>query len=118
MSSIGRTAAHGTRSPKISSHSSAVRAASAARSSGHQLGGMRGAAAHRRAARIARQLRPADQLAQRGKEMVGVNRDIEPALFGRMDAGEPAGAGIAHDVAALALGPDKTPGLDRQCAAQ
>ena len=34
MSSIGRTAAHGTLSPKISSHSSAVRDESAARISG------------------------------------------------------------------------------------
>jgi hypothetical protein len=48
MSSIGRTAAQ----------------------LGHELSGMRGAAAHRCAARIAGQLRPADQLAQRGKEMV------------------------------------------------
>src|SRR5260370_34763871 len=35
-----------------------------------------------------------------------------------MDSGQPTGAGIACDLAALALGPDKTPGLDRQCAAQ
>ena len=34
MSSVGRTAAQGTRSPKISSHSRAVRAARAARTSG------------------------------------------------------------------------------------
>jgi hypothetical protein len=34
MSSIGRTAEQGTRSPKISSHSRALRSASAARSSG------------------------------------------------------------------------------------
>jgi hypothetical protein len=47
---------------------------------GHEFGRMRGAAAHRRAAQIAGQLRPADQLAQRGKEMVGVNRNIEPSV--------------------------------------
>jgi predicted TIM-barrel fold metal-dependent hydrolase len=35
---------------------------------------MCGSAAHRRASRILRQLRPADQLAQSGKEMVRVNR--------------------------------------------
>ena len=40
---------------------------------GHELGGMRGAAAHRRAAGVVRQLGPADQLAQRGEEMVGVH---------------------------------------------
>src|SRR5271156_1068516 len=35
-----------------------------------------------------------------------------------MYPGQPAGAGIARDLAALALGPDETPGLDRECAAQ
>ena len=65
-----------------------------------------------------RQLRPADQLAQRREEMVRVHRDVEHPLLRRMDAGQPAGAGIAGDVAPLALRPDKTPGLDRQCAAQ
>ena len=84
----------------------------------NQFSSMLGSAAHRRAARIASQLWPADQLAHSRKEMIGVNRDIKPALFGGMDPGEPAGAGIAHDVAALALRPHKTPGLDRQGAAQ
>src|SRR5262249_38077805 len=85
---------------------------------GDQFGSMRGAAAHRRGARIARQLWPADQFAQGSKEMVRVNRNIEPALLGGMDPSQPAGAGITHDVASLALRPDKTPGLDRQGAAQ
>src|SRR5260370_27706349 len=35
-----------------------------------------------------------------------------------MDPGQPAGAGIASGLAALAVGPDKAPGLNRQCAAQ
>ena len=35
-----------------------------------------------------------------------------------MDAGQPAGAGIARDLAPLAVGPDETAGLDRQRAAQ
>ena len=118
MSSIGRTAAHGTRSPKISSHSSAVRDGERGADFRHEFGGVLGAAAHRDAARVARQLRAADQLAQRGEEMVRVHRDIERALFCRMDAGQPAGAGIAGHVAPLALGPDKTAGLDRQRAAQ
>ena len=84
----------------------------------HEFGGVLGAAAHRDAARIACQLRAADQIAQRGEEMVRVDRDIERALFCRMDAGQPAGAGIAGHVAPLALGPDKAAGLDRQGAAQ
>jgi len=84
----------------------------------HELAGMRGAAAHRRATRVAGQFRPADQIAQRGKEMVGMHRDIEKPVLCRMDPGQPARAGIACGLAALALGPDKTPGLDRQCAAQ
>jgi hypothetical protein len=84
----------------------------------HKLRGMRGAAAHRSATRVAGQFRPADQLAQCGKEMVRMNRDIEKPVLRRMDPGQPAGAGIACGLAALALGPDKTPGLDRQCAAQ
>jgi hypothetical protein len=85
---------------------------------GHQLSGMRGPAAHRRAPRVTRQLRPADQLAQCGKEMVRVNLDIEPAFFRGMNPGEPAGTGITRYVAALALRPNKTPGLDCQGAAQ
>ena len=52
-----------------------------------QLGGVFGAAAHRDAARILRQFRPADQFAQRGPEMVGVDGDVERAVFGRVDAG-------------------------------
>ena len=83
-----------------------------------KFGSMRGAAAHRRAARIASQLWPADQFAQGNKEMVRMNRNIEPAFFGRMDSSEPASAGIAHDVAALAVRPHKTAGLDGQGAAQ
>src|SRR5580704_13847952 len=47
-----------------------------------------------------------------------MNRDIEKPALCRMDPGQPAGAGIACGFAALAVGPDKTPGLDRQCAAQ
>ena len=35
-----------------------------------------------------------------------------------MDAGQPAGAGIARNIPALALGPHKPAGLDRQGAAQ
>src|SRR5262249_53926996 len=84
----------------------------------NQLSRMRGPAAHCRASRVARQLRPADQLAQSGKEMVRMNRDVEPAVFGGMDPGESAGAGITHDVAPLILRPDKASGLDRQRAAQ
>jgi hypothetical protein len=82
MSSIRRTAAPGTRSPKISSHSRAVRAASAACSSGTSFGGMGGAVAHRRAARIARQLGAPDQLAQGCEKMVGMHREVErPVLL-------------------------------------
>ena len=50
----------------------------------NQFSSILGSAAHRHAARIACQLRPADQLAQSRKEMIGVNRDIEPALSGGM----------------------------------
>jgi hypothetical protein len=74
--------------------------------------------ATRRPAWIPGQLRPADQLAQGGKETVGVNGDIEPAMLGGMDAGEPAGPGISRDLTALAVHPYETSGLDRQCAAQ
>src|SRR5579864_4897219 len=50
--------------------------------------------------------------------MVRMHRDVERTLPCRVDAGEPPGAGIARDVAPFVLGPDKTPGLDRQGAAQ
>ena len=120
MSSIGRTAAQGTRSPNSSSHSSAV------------LGGERGAHfrhQHRRHARRALAHRsrsagrwpaPARPISSHiaAKEMVGVHRDIEHALLGRMDAGEPAGAGIAHRRRGPRCRPRQSdrPGSSTRCA--
>src|SRR3954466_6183377 len=47
-----------------------------------------------------------------------MHRDVERAALGRMDAGQPASAGIAGDIPVLALSPHKAAGLDRQRTAQ
>src|SRR6476620_4904491 len=50
--------------------------------------------------------------------MVGVHRDVKATMLCRMDAGQPAGAGIAGDIPALVLRPHEAAGLYRQRAPQ